>query len=235
MNARDMEIFTDAWALYDPVLDRNYMFHEEICRDVRGIVAARFRRDAFRVLDLGCGNARHVVNALEECPPSLYAGYDLSASALSQARTHLSRLGCPADLRQANLFDGLRPDGGTFDLIFSSFAVHHLSAPDKQRCLALARAHLAPKGIFLLVDISREPDEDRPAYLDHYCGWIRDTWTDLSAAERDSIFDHIRNYDFPETGEALHGMAVAAGFSRCVDVSAYRWHRTWLMESAGTL
>lgn len=234
MSAEGVKIFADAWPIYERVLDRNYMFHDEIRRDLAGILSRRWSPGAYRVLDLGCGDARHVTGALLSCEPSLYVGYDLSATALVHARNHLSRLGCPADLRQADLFDALVHHGPAFELIFSGFAVHHLSSPDKERFLRLARRRLAPEGMLLMVDVCREPGEDRPIYLDRYCGWIRDSWGDLSPSDRVAIEAHIRGHDFPEDNETIHRMATSAGFLRCVDASRYRWHRTWILEGIGT-
>ncbi|MFO1460092.1 MAG: class I SAM-dependent methyltransferase [Verrucomicrobiota bacterium] len=230
MTVQDIEIFRDTWSLYDRILGRNYMFHDEIFRDVSAVLATRYPQGSYRLLDLGCGNARHLSASLRPCAPALYAGYDLSSAALCQARDHLASLSCPVDLRQADFQDAFRRDDGRFEVIFSSFAVHHLSSQDKQSFLKEARYHLAPGGCLLMADTSREPDEDRPEYLRNYCAWIRSDWRTLSETDLASVEEHIRTRDFPESNAAIHEMATAAGFQRCTDLPKYHWHRTWLME-----
>ena len=230
MTPQDVQIFRDTWSLYDQILGRNYMFHDEIFRDVTEVLATRYPQGTYRILDLGCGNARHLSAALKRCPPGLYAGYDLSSAALCQAREHLASLNCPVDLRQADFQDAFRRDDAPFEVIFSSFAVHHLASQDKQQFLRDARNRLEPGGCLLLSDTSREPDEDRPAYLRNYCSWIRSDWKALSDADLTSVEEHIRTRDFPESNTEIHEMAAAAGFQRCTDLPKYQWHRTWLME-----
>lgn len=230
MTPQDVEIFRDTWSLYDQIVGRNYMFHDEIFRDVTAVLAPRHSQGTYRILDLGCGNARHLTAALRLCPPALYAGYDLSSAALCQARENLASLNCPADLRQADLQDAFRRQGARFEVIFSSFAVHHLASEDKLQFFRDARNRLEPGGCLLLADTSREPDEDRPAYLRNYCAWVRSDWTGLTETDLASVEAHIRTRDFPESNADIHGMAAAAGFQRCTDISKHHWHRTWLME-----
>jgi SAM-dependent methyltransferase len=179
MTAQDIPIFRDTWSLYDQILGRNYMFHDEIFRDVTAVLASRYPQGTYRILDLGCGNARHLSASLGPCAPALYAGYDLSSAALCQAREHLAPLSCPVDLRQADFQDAFRRDDGCFEVVFSSFALHHLASQDKQRFLTEARNRLASGGCLLLADTSREPGEDRPAYLRNSCEWIRSDWRAL--------------------------------------------------------
>ncbi|MBL9174320.1 MAG: class I SAM-dependent methyltransferase [Verrucomicrobiales bacterium] len=230
MNTGDLRIFTDTWSLYDRVLLGNYMFHEEIFRVVGDLLSTRCRPGEFRILDLGCGNARHLASILIGRPPALYAGYDLSASALCQARSQLDALPCPSDLRQADFRDAFHTLANPFGVIFSSFAVHHLSFDQKQQFFLDARNLLAPGGFLLLVDTSREADEDREAYLRNYCQWVHADWSALSAGDLAAIEDHIRKRDFPETSAAIQTMAASAGFRRSAVVARYRWHRTWLLE-----
>ena len=57
--------FFDEWSIYDQVLDHNYMYHDEIYRDVQRVLADRYENRPFVLLDLGCGSARHLARALQ--------------------------------------------------------------------------------------------------------------------------------------------------------------------------
>jgi SAM-dependent methyltransferase len=225
MKQEEVREFFDGWSLYDQVLDRNYMFHEEIYRDVAQLIASRFVSGNFLLMDLGCGSARHLSVALGSCPPSRYVGYDLSPIALSQARSRLAGSGFSVDR--------LRSGGEALDLIVSSFVLHHFSEAEKQNLLQQACVRLKPGGVLILVDTARQAGEDRSTYLERYCDWIESDWKEISRQGRDSIFEHIRTSDFPESSGDLHAMATGAGFAVCTDVNRFRWHQTWLMEKAG--
>ena len=224
------ENFFDTWTIYEEVLDRNYMFHDEIYRGVQRFLANRYGTRLFTILDLGCGSARHLAEALHGRSVRAYVGYDLSAEALHQARSNLASLGCPVELCQGELLAGLGASDKPFDLIFCSFALHHLSSADKAHFFKSAYHRLTENGRLLLIDTTREEDENLPGYLDRYCGWLRAEWKALPPEAQDAICDHIRNNDFPETPSALQVMAAAAGFARGVELNRFRWHRSLSFE-----
>jgi SAM-dependent methyltransferase len=220
--------FFDAWSIYDQVLDHNYMYHDEIYRDVQRLLADRYERQSFVLLDLGCGSARHLARALQGRSISRYVGYDLSDVALAHARRNLTALGCPVELRRGDLLEGLRTGGDKFDVMLTSFALHHLAAAQKSTFFQLAYSRLNQDGMLLLIDTVRDDDEDRKLYLDRYCAWIRAEFKTLSPEALDLLCDHIRSNDFPEALAALDAMANRAGFSTHVKINRFRWHHTWL-------
>jgi cyclopropane fatty-acyl-phospholipid synthase-like methyltransferase len=224
--------FFDEWSIYDQVLDHNYMFHDEIYQDVRRLLADHYGKRRFTLLDLGCGSARHLGPALEGRSVSRYLGYDLSDVALTHAARNLAGLGCPVELNQGDLLEGLRTSNERFDLIFSSFVLHHLVSAEKKVFFQLAYQKLSENGLLLLIDTTREEDEDPRLYLDRYCGWLRSEWEALSPEALDFICDHIRNNDFPETISEIHAMASSANFSRCFEINRFRWHHTWCFEKS---
>jgi SAM-dependent methyltransferase len=224
------ENFFDAWTIYEEVLERNYMFHDQIYRGVQHFLANRYGTRLFTILDLGCGSARHLAEALRGRSVREYVGYDLSAEALDQARINLAGLGCPFELRHGEILDGLKASSDAVDLIFCSFALHHLSSADKLSFFKSAYRRLTENGQLLLIDTTREEDENLPIYLDRYCGWLRAEWKALSPAALDAICAHIRNNDFPETLSALQVMATDAGFAQGIEIDRFRWHRTLAFE-----
>jgi SAM-dependent methyltransferase len=226
--------FFDEWSDYDRVLDHNYMFHDEIYRDVGRVLAERYGERPFAVLDLGCGSARHFSRALAGRTVNCYAGYDLSEVALAHAAKNLAPFGCAVELQQGDLLEGLKRGSDGFDLIFCSFSLHHLDGADKANFFQLARRRLNANGILLLIDTMREDDEDRPVYLDRYCAWIAAEWSALGRAEIERICRHIRGNDFPETAAEIDVMAVDAGFRPGREVNCFRWHRTRSFEQNQT-
>ena len=232
MDHKVVKTFFDGWALYDEVLERNYMFHDELFAEVCQTVAQVFGDLSFSVMDLGCGSARHISQALRGRKVSRYIGYDLSDVALAHARENLAALDCPIELRHADLFAGLEDEPGQVDLIFSSFALHHLKAADKQLFFRRALARLKPNCRLLLIDVALAEGESRAEWLDRYCGWMRADWTSLPAQALELAFGHIRPNDFPESSATLHRMAHDAGFSETKDVCDFFGHHAWLFAKS---
>jgi SAM-dependent methyltransferase len=220
----------DEWSIYDQVLDHNYMFHDEIYRDVQRILADRYGSRPFTILDLGCGSARHLAQALEGRSVSRYVGYDLSEAALAHAARNLTGLGCEIELHQGDLLDGLKAGDERFNLIICSFALHHLMPADKAVFFRLACRTLEPDGILLLIDAMRNKEEEIQVYLNRYCDWLRSEWKALPAESLDLVSDHVRNNDVPETAADLNAMALSAGFGQSREINRFRWHQTWCFE-----
>ncbi len=215
----------NTWILYDRILDHNYMFHEELYQDVRDFIAHHYAGNSFTLLDLGCGSARHMATALEGSAISHYTGYDLSSIALMHARSSLKVLHCSVDLRQKDLLEGIIENHVPFDIIFSSFALHHLTSEEKQVFFQSAYQKLKTGGIFLLIDVTREEDESRAVYLQRYCDWLKREWHGIPVTGLNMISEHICDQDFPETMNALRVMAENAGFQTATEIAHYRWHR----------
>jgi SAM-dependent methyltransferase len=225
--------FFDEWSIYDQVLDHNYMYHDEIYGNVRRILADRYETRPFLLLGLVGGSTRRWPRALQGRSVSRYVGYDLSDVALAHARRNLTGLGCPVELHRGDLLESLRIDGEKFDVVFTSFALHHLAAAQKSTFFQLAYSRLNQDGILLLIDTVRDDGEDRKLYLDRYCAWLRSEFKTLSPDALDLLCDHIRSNDFPETLAALDAMATRAGFSTHVEINRFRWHHTCLFARSG--
>jgi SAM-dependent methyltransferase len=216
--------FFDEWAIYDQILAHNYMHHDDIFRDVQHLLADRYATQPFSLLDLGCGSARHLAQALQGRSVGRYVGYDLSDVALAHAARNLAGLGCQADLHQGDLLDGVTAGAETFDLVFSSFALHHLSAARKAEFFQSAHERLNDGGILLLIDTMRDDGEERAIYLDRYCAWLRSRCKTLSSEALDFLCEHIRNNDFPESIIDFGAMATKAGFCPPIEINRFRWH-----------
>lgn len=217
------EIFIDTWSLYGRVVSHNYMYHREIFADVGKYLRTRFGGAGISVCDLGCGDARHFSSALRELSVRSYRGCDLSETALAQARANVASPGLDAELACADLSDYLRDCTERFDLVFSSFALHHLTTEEKGEAFREVSRNLQPGGVFLLVDVARNEGESHDAYMQAACDWMRKEWHDFSPEEMATICDHVTGNDLPETVATLARLATAAGLSAPEPVNRYRW------------
>lgn len=224
MSENPAESFFDVWDTYAKVVARNYMFHRELAEEIAGTLRARFDGGAFSMLDLGCGDAATLAPILKSFTVTRYQGVDLSQAALALAAENLSDLGGPVELVHSDMESAL-DEAGAYDLIYSSFALHHLPTSQKAEFFRLVAARLSADGLLLLVDVVREEDEALPVYHRNYLDWLRRDWTGLSQFELDAISEHILANDQPEPYSVLREQAEAAGLTSAPGGARHLWHR----------
>jgi tRNA (cmo5U34)-methyltransferase len=144
-----------------------------------------------RVLDLGCGDGRLAALVIENRPSVEHVvAVDCSAPMLERARERFADSN-GIDVLYWDLHLPL-PPLGTFDLIVSGFAIHHLEDSRKQALLSETARLLDPGGVFVnlevvasatpqrhaefLAAIGRTADdlEDRLASIEDQLSWMRD-------------------------------------------------------------
>ena len=228
-SAESTTIFTRSWSLYDLITEHNYMFHQEIYAGVGRLLSLRDDAGRYCLLDLGCGNARYLVPCLRQSPPAVYEGVDLSEAALTEARGYLADLpGSAVTLTHGDLLEAVEATGKIWDVIFTGFAVHHLTFADKERFFLAVGRCLAEKGWLILVDVVREENQNREDYLDGYLRCMRDTWIKVPPDQLEEACTHVHDHDYPEYFSTLQEMAAAAGLQASRIVNQYGQHYTLL-------
>jgi SAM-dependent methyltransferase len=225
MSEHSTTAFFDVWHTYRKVVAANYMHHMEIKAHIEQMLHAQFVGRPFSFLDLGCGDAATLAPLLASMAVQRYKGVDLSETALALAAENLKALSCPVELVCGDILAALEADTGLYDVVYTSFALHHLSTEQKAEFFRRVAQRLAKDGLLLLTDIVREEDESLPVYLRRYCDWLRSDWGSLNAEEKASACDHILNNDRPETFSVLQALAQAGELGDAVTVARYGCHR----------
>jgi SAM-dependent methyltransferase len=131
-----------------------------------------------RVLDLGTGDGDTLALVLAARPDARGLGLDFGDEMLRRARARFADV-ARVEIRHHDLERELPDDLGTFDLVVSSFAIHHV-APARQRALYGEISDLLTAGgvfvnvehvasptpelhVAFLAALGREPDEDDPS------------------------------------------------------------------------
>ena len=229
INQGAVEVFLKSWQIYQEIIKHNYMFHRELSEATQTALQAIQTGQPLRILDMGCGDASMVRLFLSSDQVAMYTGCDLSQPALDIAKSELDasgishRLLCDDMVRIAT-----EQADGSMDLVFSSYALHHLNAIEKERTLREVVRILAPGGAFVLIDIFREPDEDRAAYMDNYMGALRQGWTLLNEASQNMVINHATEFDYPETPGFYRARCAKFGLNHSQRLGKHTWHEAWI-------
>ncbi len=211
------EFFSKQWKIYQKVLNNNYMGHQEIYSVLHELLVSYFPKP-FKMLDLGCGDASFISRALLNTNIVSYHGVDLSIPALEIAKENLDKVQCNTTLTQGNFFQlgsFLAPDSqNKVDVILISFALHHQHLEQKSSFIEQLQKFLISGGVLILIDIIRQPEEDRDTYIRRYLDGVQKYWSLINQEEYSMIEEHISSSDFPETQQALQEISQQSGFAR---------------------
>lgn len=224
--------FTRTWSVYDLITEHDYMFHCEIYARVADVLKQRNDAKQYRLLDLGCGNARFLAPCLKQFPPAHYQGVDLSDTALDEARTYLAGLDCTVVLTHGDLLDAVESTQQKWDVIFTGFALHHRTSADKARFFQAAGRCLSENGWLLMVDVIREEHQSREDFLEGYLTLMRERWTQIPADQLAAACEHVAAYDYPEYLSTLQDMAQASGLNHSRVICSYGQHHAVLFARA---
>jgi cyclopropane fatty-acyl-phospholipid synthase-like methyltransferase len=226
-----VRLFNEGWAIYQKIIRNNYMFHREIGEAVSHYLAAYFGEKPIRLMDLGCGDASQTITAVSRCKLDYYHGCDVSAVALDLADENLVRADVKYVLENSDMLQCVAVPGLAFDVMFSSFAMHHLDHAQKSDFLKKVRAGLKPDGLLILVDLALNPGEDRAAYLENYLDYAEAHWSEITARENAAIRDHASSHDYPERLTTYRQLSMEAGFSEPLHLCRYTWHHVWVLRN----
>jgi ubiquinone/menaquinone biosynthesis C-methylase UbiE len=115
-----------------------------------------FERDAaIRALDLGIGTGYFTARLLEAYPEATVHGVDGAEAMLEMARARLGERSDNVSLRAGDFRElgRLFPEPGSFDVVVSSYALHHLSREEKVSVVRQAASLLRPGGWLLNADV----------------------------------------------------------------------------------
>ncbi|PRW45022.1 ubiquinone biosynthesis [Chlorella sorokiniana] len=249
-------IFQQNWQVYQKMLAVDFLYHKTLYRAAQEVLLSHWgsgstpastqQQPPLAMLDLGCGDAQQVAAMLARCgAPSgalrlaSYTGVDMSPPALAIAQQNLTFLqpACAVSLLQHDMTTFVEAcPPGQYDLVFASFAVHHLSLEGKARFLAHAARCLRPGGAFVLVDIFLRQGEERGPFVARFRAYMQEAVDAgiIDADEAATVMGHIEPFDFPETVPTYQHMAAEAGFAAadCLHTDPREFSRLMVLRTA---
>lgn len=203
------------------------MFHKEIHAKISELLRQRPDHGQYRLLDLGCGNARFLAPTLMNCLPGHYQGVDLAEAALEEARGYLAGLPSVV-LTHGDLLNTLESTLSQWEVIFTGYAVHHLTLPHKASLFQAAGRCLTKGGWLVMVDVMRNENQSRERYLEEYLRFMRESWTLVPPDQLEEACAHVETHDFPESLTTLNELAQASGMGEGQIISQHGQHHALL-------
>src|SRR5438046_8445519 len=110
---------------------------------------------ALRAIDLGIGTGYFTKQFLSHFPNSQVLGIDGAQAMVELAKARLTSLASRVEFVIGDFrnLQQLAPGAGTAEVVFSAYALHHLSRPDKERVLRAVVELLVPGGWFINADL----------------------------------------------------------------------------------
>jgi tRNA (cmo5U34)-methyltransferase len=110
---------------------------------------------ALRAIDLGIGTSYFTECFLNHFPNSRVLGVDGAQAMIELAKARLTSLAARVEfiIGDFRKLQQLVPAAGAFDVVFSAYALHHLSRLDKERVLQQVVALPVPGGWFVNADL----------------------------------------------------------------------------------
>jgi SAM-dependent methyltransferase len=216
-----MDFFENQWSTYKTIVQHDLMHHRALVAAVEHALEHYFNsapaghRPHF--VDLGCGDADPLAAVLRDLPLGSLLGMDQASSVLPLAAKALGEVPYPCDWIQADLLEwatAATPHSNPVDILYSSFAIHHLDGESQEAFLAGARRKISPSGIFLWADIFREPGESVDDFRLRYTQRMSNHWGDaLDPQQLDHACFHVSNFDLPADREAIRNTARIQGWT----------------------
>jgi 2-polyprenyl-3-methyl-5-hydroxy-6-metoxy-1,4-benzoquinol methylase len=218
------QIFIRNWEIYQKVIRENYMKHEELGEAAQKHLQVFIQHSPIKMLDIGCGDAHQISEQLKQLNLSTYTGYDLSEQATQVAEKHFAVFEKKANFQIGRMEQLIKSDHSSYNVIYSSFAIHHLVDDEKEEILKDCYDKLDVGGLFILIDIKRLPGQSIDAYKESYAQWINEDWDALNKDEKNAIIDHLNTCDIPLETQAYIKYAQKAGFNLIEEVNVDSRH-----------
>jgi SAM-dependent methyltransferase len=119
-----------------------------------------------QIVDFGCGDATPIKEILKNLNLKSYIGIDGSEHVLQLAANQLTDINCEKNFICDNMENVIKElDDHSCDIIFSSYALHHLNTKSKSEFISLCYSKLKKNGFFFLVDVVLSDNHTRDDWL----------------------------------------------------------------------
>lgn len=215
VDAAALEQFQQQWATYQKLVDADCLAHKETGKILHDTLDQVFAQP-FSFLDIACGDASEMRDALAGTTVRHYHGIDLSEPALELAAANLKDVPFEVELDHRDFVEALMSRAEAADASWCSLSIHHLPTEEKLRLLRALRN--ATSTLLMIYEPTLKEGETRDAFLARFRSINRPAWTMLTPEEWAQVDQHVTTCDLPETAATWLDLGHEAGFSKAKQV-----------------
>lgn len=216
-NVEEVRKFFNQWALYQKIVDHNYLGHKEAYSTFGEFLREHFAR-SFSLIDLGSGDASFMARILQGMKISSYEAVDISPVALSLASKNMCSVEGEKIFTNDDFFRLIQKKRRPADVIWIGLSLHHLPFDQKSHLISQCRRSLTSEGLLMIYDPVLKEGESRDQFVQRWWAFCQSQWMALSFEEKNSIYEHVRSADFPETLSTYKNLGKTCGFSHVSSV-----------------
>jgi SAM-dependent methyltransferase len=205
--------FNEHWQRYQSTIKNNTLYHREMLLALQQFLSANIGSRSFSFVDVGCGDSSTIAPILADMAITKYIGIDQAEDVLKLASTSLAHLECEKEFIADNMTLAIPRLPTPVDIIFTSYAVHHLSYKDKFKFIENCKQKLNPNGFLLMIDGVLSGEQTREEWLNALQKRMEITIPNITSDELEFRMQHPRVDDFPESVATFSEMAEQQAWS----------------------
>jgi 2-polyprenyl-3-methyl-5-hydroxy-6-metoxy-1,4-benzoquinol methylase len=163
-----LEQFQKQWATYQKLVDNNSLAPKQTGDLLHTALTGLIKPFAF--VDIACGDAGQMKQALAGTKIKHYHGIDLSEPALELAAKNLKNAPFEVELDQIDFVEALVKRAEPADVAWCGLSIHHLSTEGKLRLFEAI--HRSTKDFLMIYEPTLAEGEDRDGYLARFVASI---------------------------------------------------------------
>lgn len=210
-----LEQFQQQWATYQKLVNDDCLSHRAAGKILHDTLNQTFA-GPFSFLDIACGDASEMQQALAGTKTRHYHGIDLSESALELAANNLKDMPFKVELDHRDFVEAVTSRAEPADVAWCSLSIHHLQTDGKLRLMQALRDSTST--VLMIYEPTRLDGETRDQYLERFRRVNQPAWTMLTPEEWAQIDHHVTSCDFPETSAGWLELGRKAGFSEAREI-----------------
>jgi len=199
--------FNENWQRYQSTLRNNTLYHREMSSALEQFLSEHLGNRAFTFVDAGCGDGSMIAPILANKTVIKYIGIDEASDVLKMAAHSFASLECEKEFLAGNMLTAIPNLKSSIDIIFTSYAVHHLALQDKVRFIEQCQRKLNQHGYLIMVDGVLKPNQTRDEWLIALKNRMATTIPDITSEELEFRMQHPSKDDLPELIETFSNIA----------------------------
>jgi len=205
-DTNDASLYFNAnWKKYQSALANNTLYHLEMGEALNQFIKKNMA-DSFAMVDVGCGDCSAIVPILADKNIKSYIGIDAAPDVLKMAAENMDCIQCEKEFICDNMINAIVNIPPSMDMIYTSYAVHHLSFQEKFDFIQNAQHKLKDGGYLIMIDGVLDNDQTRDEWLGALENRIKLTQA-LSQDELALRMQHPRADDHPESLKTFEELA----------------------------